>query len=217
MKNFSEKYAHQVAHIYQKMDQAYSESADAYDFVCNGCEDNCCNTRFFHHTHIEFGYLIEGLKHIPIQKQNQIIEKADHVCKESQSLMASNKHVWLMCPLNEQGKCVLYEHRPMICRLHGIAHELKVPGQPVQYSPGCDAFSLHFKILNLNDYYTFDRTPHYMRMGKLEHQFMAEYHITKRFKKTIAEMLILPWQTNDSVFTTCFQAHSHPEVPDHFE
>jgi Fe-S-cluster containining protein len=217
MKYFSDKYAPQMANIYKQMDHAYYESAQAYDFVCNGCEDNCCNTRFFHHTHIEFGYLVEGLKQLSISQQNQIIEKAHHVYKETEELMVMNKRVWLMCPLNENGKCYLYAHRPMICRLHGIAHELKFPGQPVQYLPGCDAFSMHFRTLNLNDYYTLDRTPHYMRLGKLEQQFLKEYNITQRFKKTITEMLILPWQNNDAVFTTCFQAHSPPEESNHFE
>jgi len=207
MKTFSEKYSHQVADIYNQMDQAYCKSADAYDFVCNGCEDNCCNTHFFHHTHIEFGYLVEGLQQLSVPQQDRVIETAHQVCEKSQKLLTLNKRVWLMCPLNEHGKCLLYDYRPMICRLHGIAHELKFPGKPVQYTPGCDAFSQHFKVLNLNDYYTLDRTPHYTRMARLEQQFMAEYFIKQRFKKTVAEMLILPWQNNDSVFTTCFQGH----------
>ena len=216
MKTFSEKYAHQVADIYKQMDLAYKASADAYDFVCNGCEDNCCNTRFFHHTHIEFGYLVVGLRQLSDRQQDQIIEIAHQVCEKTQQLLASNKRVWLMCPLNVHGKCLLYDYRPMICRLHGIAHELTFPGKPVQYVPGCDAFSLHFNVLNLNDYYTFDRTPHYKRMARLEQQFMAEYHMKQRLKKTIAEMLILPWQNNDSLFTTCFQVHSPREASGHF-
>jgi Fe-S-cluster containining protein len=202
MKNFIEKYAPQVAEIFKLMDLAYKESADAYDFVCNGCEDNCCNTHFFHHTHIEFGYLVVGLRQLPAHQQNQIIETAHQICEKTQKLLALNQQVWLMCPLNEQGKCKLYNYRPMICRLHGIAHELKFPGKPVQYTPGCNAFSQHFKILNFNDYYTLDRTPHYSRMARLEQKFLAEYQIKKRFKKTISEMLILSWQNNDSLFST---------------
>ena len=204
MKIFYEKYAPQIDDIYKQMDHAYKESADAYDFVCNGCEDNCCNTHFFHHTHIEFGYLVIGLRQLPVYQQNRVIETAHKVCEKTQKQLASNERVWLLCPLNEQGKCNLYNYRPMICRLHGIAHELKFPGKPVQYTPGCNAFSQHFNTLKLNDYYTLDRTPHYKRMALLEQQFLKEYQINKRFKKTIAEMLILPWQDNDALFSTCF-------------
>jgi Fe-S-cluster containining protein len=217
MKTFSKKYAHQVAEIFQQMDQAYKKAADAYDFVCNGCEDNCCNTHFFHHTHIEFAYLVEGLTQLPVHQQNQIIEKAHQVCEKTQERLDSDQRVWLLCPLNKNGKCMRYDYRPMICRLHGLAHELKFPGKPVQYTPGCNAFSQHFNTLNLNEYYTLDRTPHYMRMARLEQQFMSEYGISQRFKKTIAEMLILPWQDNDSIFTTCFQAHSPLKATDHCE
>jgi len=199
MKIFSEKYVHQIADAYYQMDQAYRQSADAYDFVCNGCENNCCHTHFYHHTHIEFAYLISALRELPVSQQNQVIETAHQVYEKSQKLLAEKKQVWLLCPLNAQGKCILYKYRPMICRLHGIAHELKFPGKPVQYTPGCEAFSQHFKLLNLNNYYTLDRTPHYMRMARLEQQFISEYQIKKRFKKTIAEMLIMPWQKNDSV------------------
>ncbi|MEZ4577213.1 MAG: hypothetical protein R2861_04100 [Desulfobacterales bacterium] len=33
----------------------------------------------------------------------------------------------VMCPLNAGGRCILYSYRPMICRLHGIPHELQHP------------------------------------------------------------------------------------------
>ncbi|ETR73675.1 MAG: hypothetical protein OMM_00765 [Candidatus Magnetoglobus multicellularis str. Araruama] len=199
MQTFQKKYKQKLTDIYQQMDHSYQESANAYDFVCNGCEDNCCNTRFFHHTHIEFAYLVFGLRQLSDHKQNEIIQLASQVCQKSQEMLSNNQLIRLMCPLNEKGKCILYDSRPMICRLHGLAHELRFPGKPVQYTPGCNAFSQHFKLLNLNHYHTFDRTPHYIQMAQLENQFREEYQIDQRFKMTIAEMIVLPWQKNHSI------------------
>ncbi len=42
------------------MDLKYKEAADYYGFDCTGCEDNCCFTRFFHHTLLEYLYIMEG-------------------------------------------------------------------------------------------------------------------------------------------------------------
>ncbi|MBW1898368.1 MAG: hypothetical protein JRI61_04830 [Deltaproteobacteria bacterium] len=47
--------------IYSNMDEQYRQTAEYYGFNCRGCDDNCCRTLFFHHTHIEFFYLMEGI------------------------------------------------------------------------------------------------------------------------------------------------------------
>ena len=172
------------------MDQAYQKAACSYEFVCNGCDDNCCETRFFHHTYIEFGYLLKGLHQLSPKKQEQVITKAQKVCDKTQELLKQQKSVRLMCPLNEDQKCLIYLYRPMICRLHGLAHELQMPGKPVQYTPGCDAFTKHCENLHKEDYYIFDRTPHYIHMAHLEQAFKQEFKIDQRVKMTIAEMII---------------------------
>jgi len=189
--SFPKKYINELAFIYKQMDQAYLDAANAYDFHCNGCKDNCCYTRFFHHTYIEFQYLMHGFKQLSDNLQSEIIKAAEQVCEKTNEQLAENKSVRLMCPLNEDGKCILYDYRPLICRLHGVAHELTFPGQPTQYTPGCEAFSQHYKLLNLNDYHPLDRTPHYTRMGLLEKSYRTEFQINQRFKKTIAEMIVL--------------------------
>ncbi|MBF0451668.1 MAG: hypothetical protein HQK75_13255 [Candidatus Magnetomorum sp.] len=187
---FSEKYSQLIGLIFEQMDQAYHQAAASYEFFCNGCEDNCCETRFFHHTHIEWEYVIEGFNHLPKQKQDHVIKKAQQVCEQSKELIAQHLPVRLMCPLNEKGNCLIYTYRPMICRLHGIAHELQIPGKPIQYTPGCEAFIHHCKALKKEDYYSLDRTPHYIRMAQLEQAYKREFQIDQRFKMTIAEMLI---------------------------
>jgi hypothetical protein len=48
--------------LFDEMDQAYTVVAGQYGFQCNGCADNCCLTRFYHHTLLEYLYLVEGLR-----------------------------------------------------------------------------------------------------------------------------------------------------------
>ena len=48
--------------IYADMDRAYHRAAGQYGFACDGCPDSCCRSLFYHHTIIEYGYLVEGLK-----------------------------------------------------------------------------------------------------------------------------------------------------------
>ena len=47
--------------IYAAMDHAYSVIADQLGFVCSGCEENCCRSRFYHYTYLEYFYLLEGV------------------------------------------------------------------------------------------------------------------------------------------------------------
>jgi len=191
----SEKYVNQIEHIFQLMDEAYQKAADVYKFVCNGCKDNCCETRFFHHTHIECIYLIEGFKQLSEQQKTSIIENATNVVERTKILLESEEPVRLLCPLNENGRCLIYHYRPMICRLHGIAHELQIPGQQLQYTPGCEAFIAHCNAMKIENYYSLDRTPHYIRMAQLEQAYKKEYNINQRFKATIPEMLMMYGQS----------------------
>jgi hypothetical protein len=75
----------------------------------------------------------------------------------------------------------------MICRLHGIPHELRRPGQPEQRSPGCGEFN---RRCGRMAYHPFDRTPLYAELARLESEFQQALGVRRRFKHTIAEMLL---------------------------
>jgi hypothetical protein len=91
-----------------------------------------------------------------------------------------------MCPLNFNERCALYAYRPMICRVHGIPHELQRPGQGVVTGPGCAAFTQEHPE---KKYFKFDRTPIYLELAVLEKQFKSKAGITHRLKMTIAEII----------------------------
>jgi Fe-S-cluster containining protein len=172
--------------IYSSMDLKYSKAAALYGFNCTGCDDNCCLTRFHHHTILEYLYILDGFDHLETEKQSKIKAKAFKVRQKSIEADKEGKRLRQMCPLNSDGKCVLYSSRPMICRLHGIPHELQTPGRDIIRQPGCKAFSEQF---GEKDYRRFDRTPFYLEIASLEKDLKQAAGITTKIKMTIADML----------------------------
>jgi Fe-S-cluster containining protein len=168
---------------YARMDAGYEAAAAAYGFVCTGCGESCCRTRFHHHTLIEYAGLREAFERLPAVTQAQILRRA----KAWQAAQADEGGRRPLCPLNRKGRCLLYAERPMICRLHGIPHELGRPGAAAQLSPGCDEFDRRCGGMG---YRRFDRTPFYAELARLESEFQRALDLRRRFKHTIAEMLL---------------------------
>jgi Fe-S-cluster containining protein len=173
--------------IYVAMDSAYNRAADHYGFVCDGCRDNCCHTRFYHHTIIEYAYLVEGLRTLNSEKQNKVKSRALIVVDETTSTNGSEAAVRLLCPLNFDELCILYPYRPMICRLHGIPHEHQKPGQNPVYGPGCETFDRH---CGRQGYFKFDRTPFYRQVAALEQEVKQTLGFAGKFSMTVAEMIL---------------------------
>ncbi|HDL07201.1 MAG TPA: hypothetical protein ENG35_00480 [Desulfobacteraceae bacterium] len=185
----SDKYAgflSRLSDIYAFMDRKYKEAADYYGFNCMGCDDTCCRTLFYHHTVVEYLYLIEGYRNIDPAKQSEVSGRASRVCMKIEEIDGEKITLRLLCPFNFDGLCVIYKYRPMICRLHGIPHELQKPGQAVFYGSGCKVFTDQNKK---KDYFKFNRTPFYIEMAQLENELKQYAGITCKFKMTIAEMV----------------------------
>ena len=173
--------------IYTSMDRAYQQAADPYGFTCDGCRDNCCRTRFYHHTMIEYIYMVEGLNTLSRKRQNEVKSRALTVFDETTRADSSGAVVRLMCPLNFDELCILYPYRPMICRLHGIPHELHKPGQNPVFGPGCETFD---RRCGHKGYLKFDRTPFYRQMAMLEQEVKQALSFDGKIKMTVAEMIL---------------------------
>lgn len=173
--------------LYKKMDGKYNRAADFYGFCCGGCEDNCCFTRFYHHTFVEYLYILTAFEMLGDGNRAEIRERALLVCKQTAELDKSGLPVRLLCPLNYQGLCALYAYRPMICRLHGIPHELFIPGREKTVGPGCAEF---ISRCGEKAYISFDRTPFYAEMAGLEKEFKSDFGISEKIKLTVAGMLV---------------------------
>ena len=173
--------------IFEQMDRAYDAAAKASGFVCNGCTDNCCMTRFYHHTLLEVLYLKAGLASLSPEGLAKVRGLAESVVAQTAELEKDDRPVRIMCPLNEADRCILYAHRPMICRLHGIAHTLRRPDGRIQTGPGCDDFYIQ---CGLSTEGLLDRTPLYVAMAKLERQLREELGFGRKIKMTIAEIIL---------------------------
>ncbi len=169
-----------LSHLFADMDAAYARVAARYGFHCHGCTDNCCQSLFYHHTLLEFLYLRRGLNDLDTTDRNDILRRAAAVA-------AAEPDTRPMCPLNRAGRCRLYPYRPMVCRLHGIAHTLTGPDHTVRPGPGCEEFS---RFAGSNPSERLDRTPFYRRMARLENQLRRQVNFTGRIRMTIARMLL---------------------------
>lgn len=175
--------------LFHQMDQAYTAVADQYGFHCHGCQDNCCQTRFYHHTLLEYLYLLEGVRQLNRPTWQAVRHQALFVINQVAPADQQGEAPPIMCPLNQNGRCLVYDHRPMICRLHGIPHELHRPGGRVLKNPGCDAFFEQCRERGKSDYIPFDRTPLYRNMAILEQALRSQTGYHEKIKLTIAQML----------------------------
>ena len=179
-----------LADLYKRMEEAYDQVAQALDFTCQDCPDNCCDSYFLHHTYIEWVYLWEGLKELPKDRLQEIVARSKDYIQATETALAQGKRPMVMCPLNEAGLCGLYKHRLMICRMHGVPSLLRRPdGQEMRF-PGC------FRCQELvegksEEIPAVDRTKLYLELIELEQHLTNNlHHILPRVKKSIAQMII---------------------------
>jgi Fe-S-cluster containining protein len=172
--------------IFADMDREYSRAVEHYGFDCNACQDICCQTRFYHHTYIEYLLIQEGFKTLSLDMQSEIVSRARKVVRQTIDLEKEARPVRLMCPLNFETLCVVYPCRPMICRLHGIPHEFQNGAGHRLQGPGCETFDQRCSAVQ---YFKFDRTPFYREMAGLEKEFRKTVGVQTKIRMTIAEML----------------------------
>ena len=188
------EFIRQVADLYHDMEVAYDQTAKALDFSCSGCPDNCCDSYFLHHTYLEWAYLWQGLSLLSKEQRTVIIGKAYQYERESKAIIEQGERPGMMCPLNEAGKCVLYSHRFMVCRTHGVPASLTRPDGKTLRFPGCFRCqeSSDKRGLKEEAVPVMERTQLLRRLAMLEQRFLeGRRHLAPRVKKTIASMLTI--------------------------
>lgn len=176
--------------LYTQMQDSYSQYAQLLGLTCQDCTDNCCTSYFQHHTYIEWAYLFQGLKTLPAAQQASYEQRAKTYVRTVDDLLAQGQRPSIMCPLNDDGRCGLYSHRLMICRLHGVPNSLQYPNGQKQEFPGC--YRSQELCSSLEQIPVLDRTPLYTRLMELEIQFVGPKKIRTlpRVDLTLAQMIV---------------------------
>ncbi|ADH86672.1 hypothetical protein [Desulfurivibrio alkaliphilus] len=180
-----------IRDLYRRMQEAYDVVARQLDFSCQGCPDNCCNSYFLHHTRLEWAWLWEGLRALPAEQLAAVQRRAEAYRQQEQAALAAGRRPEIMCPLNEEGRCILYDHRLMICRLHGVPSSLTFPDGRRQQFPGC--FRCQELVAGRDKVPTVERASLLRELAQLEQDLGAAHGLPAlaraRVKKSIAEMI----------------------------
>jgi len=177
-----------LAALYGKMGDAYGKAASSLGLSCDGCERNCCVSYFQHHTYVEWLYVFEGLRELDEATRASFLERAAAYEEEARAALSRGEIPSAMCPVNVDGRCGLYGHRLMICRLHGVPNAV-LTGGAVREFPGCWR-SQELTVAN-PDYAIMDRTPLYKELAALEMELLgAKRGRLPRVDMTLAQMLL---------------------------
>jgi len=141
-----------------------------------GCAGNCCRIHLTVFA-VEAIWLASALKKVPRQMGRYIQNKA------------ANTSVYGPCPLLEEGACLMYASRLIICRTHGLPMLTEYRGHraigfcqknfrnlnPIPYDAIIDLDDLNRKLASIND------------------RFMGEFseHLPMRPRLYIGEALLL--------------------------
>jgi len=174
--------------LYRRMDEAYDTVAAPLGFSCDGCAANCCISHFQHHTRAEWLYLFEGLAALPEDRRQDYLTRAAQAVDAARQALSRGEIPRVMCPVNDDGRCGLYAHRLMICRLHGVPHVLIGPGG-VREFPGCvRCESLRAAMPGAG---LMDRTALYRELAAIEMALLGKkWGRLPKVDLTLAEMLV---------------------------
>lgn len=180
-----------VRELFSSMDDAYADVAGSLGFRCNGCEDSCCGERFHHYTLSEYFFLGEGYRFLSGEVRRKVFSRAREVARiyEAEDLAGGVGDLRVMCPLNHGGLCLVYGHRPMICRLHGIPHVLRMEGRQEKSGAGCHVIQGRFPS-GSDLPAVLDRSGFYRRMAEIEIDLRKAAGFAGHFRRTVADMIV---------------------------
>ncbi|MBI5569253.1 MAG: hypothetical protein HY914_04840 [Desulfomonile tiedjei] len=178
-----------LVELYHRMDDAYSAVAEKVGLTCEGCDGvKCCTVDLTLHTFMEMHYLRRGFDSLNDAAQLAILDRCRTILKAKQQDPWGEAYRESVCALNLHGSCILYAHRPMICRLAGLPHFFVRPDGSQKHSGGCTTFQN--KIDTLHPELEIDRTDFYRGMAELEMEASLQRG-QRTSPRTIAETLCL--------------------------
>jgi len=181
-----------LVEIYRKLQDEYDRVAHQLHLSCEACPDNCCDSYFLHHTYVEWAYLWIGFKRLAAEQQDALLGRSRAWLQETEKTLAGGERPQVMCPLNDNGLCTLYEYRLLVCRTHGVPASMTRPdGQNLRF-PGCFRCQEIVAAQFLGEQPPFVERTHLLHsLALLENQLLdGKRHLFPKVRITIAAMLV---------------------------
>lgn len=176
--------------LYERMATVYADTSAKIGLSCENCEENCCTSYFQHHTYVEWTYLWQGLNKLPEAKRNEYIQRSEDYVRNAKAMLDNGMRPKIMCPLNDDGLCGVYQHRLMICRMHGVVNTLRQPNGRQLSFPGC--FKCQDLTKDMDNVPVVDRTPLYKELVGLEMGLLGnKIRTMPKVDLTLAEMIVM--------------------------
>lgn len=183
-----------LSELYRLIDEEYRAVSQRVGFSCEGCDGvKCCTVDVTLHTLVEMLCLRRGFNTLDTSRQLEILGRCRSMIKAKDDDPFGDEYRNAVCALNFEGQCVLYQYRPMICRLAGIRHFIVRPDGTETESCGC--FRYERDILGSPTEFQetlrelkIDRTPFYRGMAELEMEVVWALG-TRTKSRTVAETL----------------------------
>jgi hypothetical protein len=173
--------------LYCRIDRVYSEFAHRVGLTCQGCDGvRCCTVDLTLHTSVEMHCLRLGYNALEPSVRAEVHKRCAAIIEAKDDDPWGEAYRNAVCGLNVDGKCVLYGHRPMICRLAGIPHLIVRPDGSRIESGGCSFYETHISPLHPSE--RIDRTEFYRAMAQLEMATVQETGV-RTVPCTVAETL----------------------------
>ncbi len=178
--------------IYKELARDYNRVAEQLNFSCDNCPDNCCDSYFLHHTYLEWAYLWSGFCRLEDNRQDEIFKRCHRYILRCTEQESRGVRPQVMCPLNEGGRCILYHHRLLVCRTHGVPATMTRPDGRILRFPGCfRCQEIVGAEISAPQSPVVERTAALGKLVFLEDELLDHKRsLLPRVKLTIAEMLV---------------------------
>ena len=144
--SFSQSAIIRLRELYRRMDESYGEAARQTGFSCDNCDgEACCTVDLPIHTFTEKLLLKQGLASLEARLREEILIRCGEMVRAKAEDPRGAAYRNSVCALNFEGRCALYNERPMICRLAGIPHFITRPDGKTLERGGCVRYEKEFR------------------------------------------------------------------------
>ena len=116
-----EKYIEFIKTLDKQLEEYFNEQKDYIS--CSEKCSMCCSNSYYPLSKLEYNYVKAGHEKLDSYKKRIIKEKIINIIKsrkQHKESINSHKDFTYECPFLFNKSCVIYEHRPIICRTHGL-------------------------------------------------------------------------------------------------